>query len=399
VFRSCVSRPKLLYTALSHMSVEDLSEPLLNVEESIDRGIEENSNTNEHAANGFSHNSDVHHGSSLGGAIFNFTNSIVGAGAIGLGGAIAESGGAISIAAIVFFGVLTKLSLDLIIRLSVETEGAHGSYEDLGKIGFGWIGYLIIMASKFLYSFGCLVAYVIVVKDNLGPAIRSLMYGSAECQSFFCSFLGKDFWMTWAASTLVILPLCLLRDMTPLARLSLFSVLSMVSIVAIVIYLYVANPNDEIREPGLGLYVDWLQVRFGFLEWYASCGKNCVLLLRRIQILTTTCRRSPQNSLGTFVFTFVSQHTVHLTFGSLKPNLRTCQNWEKVSTASLLISGTVSLSIGVFVYMSFWQTTQSDIFEIYPAIPVIDLAKILLCVTMLLTFPLPFFTCRGTCCS
>jgi amino acid permease len=98
--------------------------------------------------------------------------------------------------------------------------------------------------------------------------------------------------------------------------------------------------------------------------------------------------------LGTFVFTFVSQHTVHLAFGSLKPELRTVANWKKVSTYSILISGTVSLAVGVFVYMSFWEATESDIFEIYPAIPSIDVAKLLLCMTMLLTFPLPFFTCR-----
>jgi amino acid permease len=100
------------------------------------------------------------------------------------------------------------------------------------------------------------------------------------------------------------------------------------------------------------------------------------------------------SSLGTFVFTFVSQHTAHLAFGSLKPELRTVDNWKKVSTYSILISGTVSLAVGVFVYMSFWEATESDIFEIYPAIPSIDLAKLLLCITMLLTFPLPFFTCR-----
>ena len=262
------------------MSADDHSEPLLDVGETVrsSLGGEENPSAASAAdddadVNGImSHDEEsLHqHGSSLGGAIFNFTNTIVGAGAIGLGGAIAESGGAISIAAIVFFAVLTKLSLDLVIRLSVETEGAHASYEDLGKIGFGWLGYLVIMASKFLYSSGCLVAYVIVVKDNLGPAIRSLIYGNVECQSWFCSFLGKDFWMTWTVSTFVILPLCFLRDMTPLASLSLFSVLSMVSIVAIVVYLYFANPDNEMREPGQGVYTDWFQVRYGFLEWYAS---------------------------------------------------------------------------------------------------------------------------------
>ena len=54
----------------------------------------------------------------------------------------------------------------------------------------------------------------------------------------------------------------------------------------------------------------------------------------------------------------------------------------------------VSLAVGVFVYMTFWGSTQSDIFQIYPHIPLIDLAKLLLCIAMLVTFPLPFFTCR-----
>ena len=54
----------------------------------------------------------------------------------------------------------------------------------------------------------------------------------------------------------------------------------------------------------------------------------------------------------------------------------------------------MSISVGVFVYMTFWQATESDIFQIYPGLWQIDVAKLLLCVTMLLTFPLPFFTCR-----
>ena len=44
--------------------------------------------------------------------------------------------------------------------------------------------------------------------------------------------------------------------------------------------------------------------------------------------------------------------------------------------------------------MTFWQATESDIFQIYPGLWQIDVAKLLLCITMLLTFPLPFFTCR-----
>ena len=88
-------------------------------------------------------------GSTVAGATFNFTNSVVGAGAIGLGGAIAVSGGAVSIACIIFFGILTKLSLDMLIELTVKTDGANGSYEDLGRAAYGTAGRLAVKARHF----------------------------------------------------------------------------------------------------------------------------------------------------------------------------------------------------------------------------------------------------------
>ena len=308
------------------------------------------------------------HGSSVGGAIFNFSNSIIGAGAIGLGGAIAKSGGIISIASIIFFAFLTKLSLDLLIRLSVETSGGSSlmSYEDLAYKAYGKLGKSSVILSKGAYAFGCLVAYVIVVRDNFGPAIKNLIFGEdVSGSSLVYQFLGSPFLMTWTVSTLVMLPLCLLRDMTPLAGLSVVSIASMFVIVGIVAYLYFDDPGSLIRHSGEGRERDWFKVEFGYLE-----------------------------CLGTFLFTFVSQHTVHMTFESLKPELRTYRNWTKVSSWSLFISAAVSLGVSVLVYLSFWEETQSDIFDIYPGIPVIDGAKILLCITMLLTFPIPFFTCR-----
>jgi sodium-coupled neutral amino acid transporter 11 len=212
----------------------------------------------------------VDHGSSIGGAVFNFTNSIIGAGAIGLGGAIAVSGGLVSVVTILFFGVLTKLSLDMVIELSVETEGAHSSYEELGNIAFGQVGWASVLISKTLYSFGCLVAYIIVVKDNFAVALSHLIYGRASHGSWLARLLGKSDLVTLILSTCVILPLCLLRDMSSLTNLSAVSVLSMCFIVIIVVYLYLDNPGGNIREDGGTVYDNLFEVRSGFLERYAS---------------------------------------------------------------------------------------------------------------------------------
>lgn len=289
---------------------------------------------------------NVTHGSSVGGVVFNFTNSIIGAGAIGLGGAIASSGGLVSVVAIIFFATLTKISLDMVIDLSIGS-----SYEELGRKCYGILGWSAVLISKMFYAFGCLVAYIVVVKDNFSSALGHL-----------CGVVLNDILITVLLSTFVMLPLCLLRDMTPLSNLSMISVLSMGLIVGIVIYLYF---DDNIRQDGDTVYVDWLEIRPGLVE-----------------------------NLGTFVFSFVSQHTVHLAFDSLRPELQTVQNWKRISSWSIGLSCFVSLSVGVFVYMTFWQHAGSDLFDQYPAIPVIDVAKLLLCSTMLLTFPFPFFTCR-----
>jgi amino acid permease len=171
------------------------------------------------------------------------------------------------------FAYVTKVSLDLLIRLSLETPGAHGSYEDLGRVAFGFVGQLAISAAKFMYSFGCLVAYVIVVKENLGSAVRNLVYGDAVMhgeESWGYEFLSHSVWVTWSASIVIIFPLCLLRDMTPLANLSMVSVASMVAIAVIIVYLFLVNPHGSIREPGGTFYENWLEVRPGYLEWYVQ---------------------------------------------------------------------------------------------------------------------------------
>jgi sodium-coupled neutral amino acid transporter 11 len=311
-------------------------------------------------------------GSSVASAIFNFTNAMIGAGCLGLGSAMAKSGGMLSILTLIVFAWLFKLSLDLLIALSLR----HGtsSFEGLAQLALGNMGRLGLMASKFLYSFGCLIAYVVVIKDNLGPAVSSLLFGNqgtdddtSSSKTFMKTVLQDDAFVTWAVGILVMLPLCLLRDMTPLAKFSVCSVFGMITIVGIVIYLYVSpTQSPSIRMPGQGtLYEHWFEIRPAYLE-----------------------------CLGTFVFTYASQHVVHMTFLSLKPELQTLDNWKRISKYAIGLSAIVSMTVGLVVYITFWESTDSDIFSMYPNIPIVNMAKMLLCFTLVLTFPLPFFTCR-----
>lgn len=316
-------------------------------------------------------------GSSLRGAVFNFTNSIVGAGAIGLGGAFASSGGIVSIACVLLFAWLSKLSLDMLIRLAVETgtsPATSPSYESLGKAAFGRTGRISVMLLKSLYSFGTLLVYIIVVKENLGFGLVNVIYGNEiksgslgvrdDVSWFHKTLLNEDL-LTWLVSAFVILPICLLRDLAPLAKFSFVSIVAMVMIVLIIVHLYFSNPGGTLRLHDDGFVQNWLSIRGGIFQ-----------------------------SLGTFVFTFVSHHNVHMAYDSIDPSVRSLESWKTVSSASIGIASIVSLSIGMFTYMTFWQHTLSDIFQVYPSCALIDAARILLSVTMVLSFPMPFFTCR-----
>ena len=99
-------------------------------------------------------------------------------------------------------------------------------------------------------------------------------------------------------------------------------------------------------------------------------------------------------SLGTFVFTFIPHHTIDLTFDSLQPKYRNSKGWNVVSSFSLLIAVVISLTLGIFVYITFWEQTKSDVFSIYPPSVAVNAAKLFLCGNMLLTFALPFIACR-----
>ena len=179
-----------------------------------------------------------------------------GAGCIGLGGAIANAGGIISIASILSFAYLSKLSFDLIIELSIlsSSTSSSSSYEELGYKTYGTLGRLIVLLSKGLYSFGCLVAYIVIVKDNFYIAIIHLFLNNYDNDD-----TNNDNAVSTTAiiCTCIMLPLCLLRDITPLEKFSAFKICVVSFIVIILIDLYF---NNVVRNINHDVVVDTIEI-------------------------------------------------------------------------------------------------------------------------------------------
>ena len=249
-------------------------------------------------------------------------------------------------------------------QLNDEATFQPCTYEEVGRAAYGTKGRLAVLISKCLYSFGCLVAYVVVVRDNAGEALRRIIYKSSQADA--PTWLQDDDYLTFWISAFIMLPLSCPRTMEPLAKFSFVSVVSIMFLALSVVYLYFSC-TDPVASTST-FYENWIEIRSfsGFFE-----------------------------SLGTFVFTFVCHHVVNNAYESLPPKLRNTKTWRTVSTNSIVMSTEASMAIGLFAYMTFGAGTPADVLLAYPSdMTIANISRLLLCLTMVLTFPLPFLTCR-----
>lgn len=322
--------------------------------------------------------------SSILGATLNVTSSIIGAGCIGYGGAVAQSGGLVSMVLIAVVAVMTQWSFDLLIHLGLQYN--LDSYEALAVKAGGATGTALVMLSKGLFAFGCMVSYIVIVRDNFPMGCRGLLAaaggGSSNASSMMTTlqdWLQDETQVTVVVCLVVLLPLSLLRDVTPLERISGAKILTYGAILFIVVYLYFTLPQNEeddnrgpneaeaketsLMEP---LFAQkWLEVRPGVIQ-----------------------------NMGTMVLAFVAAPTLHIFFRSLKPEHRNMKDWKKVSSRAIAISTFLFLGIALFAYMTYWEKTASDLFQEYPALPVVSLVRVFLSVAIMLTYPMGMFCLR-----
>lgn len=316
------------------------------------------------------------------GASLNFVNSIIGAGCIGLGGAMGSSGGCISIGCVLLFGWMTKLSFDLTIALSISNDptastssssSSSSTFESLGRRAYGPVGSALVGLSKFGFSFGCMVAYIVIVKENFATAFRNLLGTTLAPDG---SVVPSTIWLqdnvaAFVLSATVMLPLSSLRDVTPLEKFSLLKIAALIMITVILFVLWVlytengSNNNALDESPALTFYHHWFEIQPGFIR-----------------------------NMGTFVLTYTANHTIHLVFLSLEMQLQTLDVMKQITLNAIVLSSMLIVPIGLFPYMTFWEQTGTNLFELYRRSPLVDGARLLLSMVMLLTYPMPFFSCR-----
>jgi len=282
--------------------------------------------------------------SSLYKAAYNFINSIIGAGIIGIPYAFGECGMLGGLLLLIFVAWLVSQSVQMLIQCGIKSNKLD--YEELANHLLGKKGYYATIASMFLFAFGAQVAYLVIIGDTI-PAL------TGANRELVISLV----------SALLILPLSLLKDMSLLSYTSLAAITADVLIVLLVVLTAPASAKSQNIHPSL---------QFETMSLF-----------------------SPRlfAGIGTLSFAFVCMHNSFIVYRSLQE--RTQDNWNLVAKGSVSVCFVLAAIFGVSGYLAFGDQIKGDILNnfIVEREP-IDWARGFLACCMIFVYPMEMFVTR-----
>lgn len=291
--------------------------------------------------------------SSIAGTSANFVNSIIGAGIIGLPFAFNEAGFFSGIVLMLVVGGATYYSVQLIISLGVRLK--QHDYEALVEHVLGRAGFYSVIAAMFMFAFGAMLAYMIIIGDTVGIVLAH----SAGVEMT----LGLRRLIICLASVVLILPLCLARDMATLSKTSFLSVLAVAWIIVTVIVRAFVGLGDA-RLPVTEAERELSVVSANFFP-----------------------------AVGVLAFAFVCHHNCFIVYNSLQDN--TLPRWRLTSKISLGVAVAACMTLSVAGYLTFRHLTVGNLLNNYSTNDdLMNVTRSLYALTMVLTYPMEMFVAR-----
>lgn len=287
---------------------------------------------------------------------FIYINSIVGAGIIGMPYAIEQCGFFTGIIVLGIVAFLNYKSVILLIECGMKVNKLD--LEELTEHYLGEKGYYLAVSSMFAFAFGGQIAYMVIIGDTIPEVMRQFFINTIYEDSLFTN---RAF-VTMIIAIFIMLPLCLLRELSSFSGLAVLSISSDVIIVMITLICGPMIANAE----GYG---------------YADASR------------LTLINSSMFAGIGAMSFAFVCQHNSFMVFKSLTTPTR--RNWMKVARYSIGFAFILSLIFGLAGYLNFGVHVQGDLLNNFPStfIP-ITIARLFLSFCMMLTFPLENYVAK-----
>lgn len=141
---------------------------------------------------------------------FNYINSIIGSGVVGIAYALKEAGFAMGVILLITFAAITDYSLCILIKAGISTGTA--TYQDLVQSAFGLPGFYILTFMQFIYPFIAMISYNVIIGDTITKVFMRIFKVSTD------SVLGNRHFIVIMTSLFVTLPLSLHRNISKLNK-------------------------------------------------------------------------------------------------------------------------------------------------------------------------------------
>ncbi|KPM45810.1 Vacuolar amino acid transporter 2 [Neonectria ditissima] len=294
--------------------------------------------------------------SGLKSAFMNMANSIIGAGIIGQPYAIRQAGLLAGVALLVGLTIIVDWTICLIVINSKLSGTSH--FQGTVEHCFGRTGLIAISIAQWVFAFGGMVAYGVIVGDTIphvltavwpelpGVPVLGLLANRQVAIAVFIMGIGY--------------PLTLYRDIAKLAKASTFALIGMMVIVVVVLIQGILTPSSERGSFGPQLLI----INGGFFQ-----------------------------AIGVISFAFVCHHNSLLIYGSLKTP--TIDNFSRVTHYSTGISMMACLVLALGGFLTFGDKTLGNVLNNFPADnTMVNIARLCFGLNMLTTLPLEAFVCR-----
>eukprot|EP00698_Gefionella_okellyi_P013009 TRINITY_DN3534_c0_g2_i1.p1 TRINITY_DN3534_c0_g2~~TRINITY_DN3534_c0_g2_i1.p1 ORF type:complete len:413 (-),score=39.35 TRINITY_DN3534_c0_g2_i1:300-1460(-) len=306
--------------------------------------------------------------SGLAHTVFNFVNTIVGSGIIGLPFAMNEAGLGLGLCELVLFAILTDYSICILVRAGVES--GHPEYQALCRHAFGTAGYVLGSIFMFGMAFGAMLSYSVIIGDTI-PSTFAAFLGSD-------SFLAQRSWMIIIPTLVIMLPLSSLR------RISLLSHTSLVSLLAVLLIMGVYRRICYNRLIVL-ITIRGVQVQFDTLSPMHVVAGPTAWAFAHPNFLQAT---------GVISFAYVCHHNTFLLRAQLRDNTR--QRWQLTTHISVFLSMAACIFLAVVGYTTFYTHTVGNLLNNFTDLhdAIILTARLSFALTMFFTFPLEAHVAR-----
>lgn len=333
--------------------------------------------------------------SGLRSAFMNMANSIIGAGIIGQPYAFKQAGLLSGVVLLVGLTVVVDWTICLIV-VNSKLSGAN-SFQGTVEHCFGRSGLIAISLAQWLFAFGGMVAFGVIVGDTIPHVLQAVWPGLrdtpvlwmlADRRAVIVIFiLGVSYPLTLYRDIAKVSPTIHLKIfaghiLTPekLAKASTLALISMMVILVTVVIQGVLVPSEDRGSFSTPL----LTVNSGILP--------------AIGVISFGMSMTPpppcQAVVALTVYeAFVCHHNSLLIYGSLKTP--TIDRFSRVTHFSTGVSMLACLLMALAGFVTFGDKTLGNILNNFPADnTMVNIARLCLGLNMLTTLPLEAFVCR-----